>query len=489
MIRIITFIAFSIIIYPAASISQEVDNRFSWQADAETIYETGFMHRLMKHPGGGVSLFNFDLVENDASGAGNSEKGVHKDTVWGKIRARKVLTIDNPRAHRAWLYVFPQRNPKHPLSFQINGNLAQIPNTKLKGWETVRWAEFPAEWLKKGKNVIEIFCPEAKAEEEGWILQLARADEFEEGGGDPANVGKTSFKSTNNGKSWKMSPFGQGGKDRAEYCVRICLERHVDNGWLESPVIDLWKDNSDDLIIRQRTIKKLHVTIQTDIPEGATVNYLLRKGTSPDPFSEEWEEYENVGSGAALDLDIDGEAFNRRYFQFKTVLATQNPLVSPVVKSAQVSAEFKESFPVPRHKNIYILEVDNPSVRYSSLNWEWEECDRPELNLLRKQENLDTVIAGSRTQLEIQMKLLDYAKKRWRWTSPNQEYPEWDALSIVNRINKAGGGGMCIQQNLFFVGLCQAFGMQGRLLGVDGHEVCEVWNDEYGKWIYFDAFF
>jgi hypothetical protein len=24
---------------------------------------------------------------------------------------------------------------------------------------------------------------------------------------------------------------------------------------------------------------------------------------------------------------------------------------------------------------------------------------------------------------------------------------------------------------------------------VDGHEVCEVWNDEYGKWIYFDAYF
>lgn len=48
---------------------------------------------------------------------------------------------------------------------------------------------------------------------------------------------------------------------------------------------------------------------------------------------------------------------------------------------------------------------------------------------------------------------------------------------------------MCIQQNLFFIGLCQAFGWQGRLVGVDGHEVAEVWSDDYGKWVYFDAFF
>ena len=29
----------------------------SWDGDAEMIYDTGFMHMLMKHPEGGVSLF------------------------------------------------------------------------------------------------------------------------------------------------------------------------------------------------------------------------------------------------------------------------------------------------------------------------------------------------------------------------------------------------------------------------------------------------
>ena len=32
-----------------------------------------------------------------------------------------------------------------------------------------------------------------------------------------------------------------------------------------------------------------------------------------------------------------------------------------------------------------------------------------------------------------------------------------------------------------------AYGWQARLLNIDGHEVCEVWNDDYAKWVYLDA--
>jgi hypothetical protein len=462
---------------------------FTWNATAETIYDTGFMNMLMKHPEGGVGLFNLDLIENDAFGAGNSTKGVTKDTVWGDMCARKVLVVDDPRAHAASLYVFPQRSLKHPLTVTINGHETHIPNTPRKGWETVRWIDFPAEWLKKGRNVIDLKCPEAQTEADGWVMQLARADEYEAGGGDPADVGETSFKSVNGGRSWKQSPFGPDGGTRAEYSVRISLERHVPGGWLESPVIDLWKGDSDDIISRQRTIQHLAITLRAEVPEGTSVTWWFRKGTHPSPTSDAWEEYEKLGDGAVLDAQIGGREFNRRYLQFKAVLSTDDPLVSPVVRSARIMAKFKEAFPIPRHTNIHVLEVDNPPVRYSSLPWEWEKCDLPGQETLRRQENLDAVIAGSRTQFEAQLKLLDYAKKRWRWTDPGAEYPEWDALSIVNRVSKTGGGGMCIQQNLFFVGLCQAYGWQGRLIGIDGHEVCEVWNDDYGKWIYFDAFF
>ena len=51
------------------------------------------MHMLMKAPDGGVRLFNMDLIENDSPGAGQSEKGVSTDDIWGKIKARKILNL------------------------------------------------------------------------------------------------------------------------------------------------------------------------------------------------------------------------------------------------------------------------------------------------------------------------------------------------------------------------------------------------------------
>ena len=43
----------------------------SWGGDAEMIYDTGFMNMLMKHPDGGVSLFNMELIENESPGSGH----------------------------------------------------------------------------------------------------------------------------------------------------------------------------------------------------------------------------------------------------------------------------------------------------------------------------------------------------------------------------------------------------------------------------------
>ena len=53
----------------------------TWGGPAELIYDTGFMHMLKKNPGGGVGLFDMELIQNDAPGAGASEKGVSTDTI------------------------------------------------------------------------------------------------------------------------------------------------------------------------------------------------------------------------------------------------------------------------------------------------------------------------------------------------------------------------------------------------------------------------
>lgn len=452
------------------------------------VYDAGFMHMLMKHPDGGVCLFNMDLLENDAYGAGRSEKGVSVDDIWGDLQARKVFFVDDPRAFKAWLVLYVSHKGNYPLSFSVNGEIS-----KLELWDSstnhewYRWTDLPVEWLKKGRNTIDLFCPEAKTKDEGWAIQIARADEFEAGGGDPKDVGKTSFKSTNSGESWKESPFGPLGQTRAEYTVRISFDRYVKTGWLTSPVIDLWKGNDKNFIVPQREIQKLTLSISSEVPEDTTVEYYFRKGTDSSPLSDGWEPYELIDEGSRLNFETGGADLNRRYVQFRVVLSTSNPLKSPVIKSAKLEAVLNQR--VPLHKNIVVINEQNPVIRYSSIDWEWEKWDRPEFKQLRELENLDEVIAGSRTQFDAQVKMLDYVTRRWRHNSPMPEYPGWDALSIINRINNAGGGGMCIQFNNTLGGLCMAYGWQARLINVVGHEIIEVWNDEYGKWIFLDADF
>ena len=84
---------------------------------------------------------------------------------------------------------------------------------------------------------------------------------------------------------------------------------------------------------------------------------------------------------------------------------------------------------------------------------------------------------------------MNYVTRRWYPGSALPSYPAWDALSILERVDNIGGGGMCIQFNNVLAGMCQAYGWQARLVNCVGHEVVEVWNDDYGKWIFLDAEF
>ncbi len=472
-----------------------------WSHTGEEIYNTGFMRMLMKSGDGGVKLFNMELVENDSPGSGYSEKGCFGDDIWGAVHGRKIFRLEDPRTEKAWLVFFtnfwtdegylgrgrPEEGiGKYPLKITVNGNQIELKNWDIPGNGTgFRWIDFPAEWLKKGDNLIDFSCPEAANSAEGWSIALSRADEFPDGGGDPKDVGKTSFKSFDGGKSWKESPFGPARNDRCEYSIRLSLDRSVPTGWLASPVIDLWKGDADLPIVPIRAVYTMKLSIRSDVPEGTQVEYWFRKGRDPGPEAGEWSEYRLIGKGPSVDLELDRNGLNRRYIQFKAVLSTANPLRSPVVRSAEVTCQVYQ--PVPTPENIHVLSTDNASIKYSSAGWEWEKWDRPEFQTLRKIESLDEIIEGARTELAVQARLMEHATKRWRNNEPLPEYPGWDALGIVNHINDNGGGGMCIQLNLALAGFCMAYGFQGRLVNIVGHEVCEVWNDDHAKWIYLEA--
>ena len=68
---------------------------------------------------------------------------------------------------------------------------------------------------------------------------------------------------------------------------------------------------------------------------------------------------------------------------------------------------------MPLHQNIFVASQENPVIKYSSLDWEWESWDRPEYADLRERENLDEIVAGSRTEFEAQVRLLNHVSGRW----------------------------------------------------------------------------
>ncbi len=459
-----------------------------WEYAAEAIYDSGFMSDLRKLPDGGVGLFDMNLVENDAPGAGKSEKGISCEPIFGEIQGRKILRLTDRRARAVFLVLFLdlKRMPDYPLRFLINGRALA-----LEPWDLAtchlhyRWLEFPAEWLAEGDNIIEFFCPEAVTPQEGWNVCLARADEFEEGGGNPAEVGKTSWRSVDSGKSWVESQFGPDGRTRAEYSIRLSLDRHVAGGWLATPVIDIWRAQDDEWIMPIRLSQKLKMHARAAVPEETSVEYYARWGSNPGPFDAGWSEYAKVGSGAEVTVELGTAAIRGRFLQVKAVLATQNPLRTPRLELLRVETELQQIARNPA--GLRLVGLENPAIRYSALEWQWENSARPEFAQLRARENLDGVTAGCRTQFELIARLLEYATFRAPSRSPQYDYPGWDALSILDAMQMRGGMGFCLHYNNFLNGCCMAYGLNGRLVNGNNHEMAEVWSDDFGKWVYLDA--
>ncbi len=505
-----TFFLIIIFIVLSGFSFEKKEETLVWGGDAIISYNTGFAKNVMKSRGG-VSLFNLELAENDSPGAGFSDKGPSSDVIWGKNRGRKIIFLKDPRTKRAWLVTFFVHRGKYPLKFNINGHKGEFKLWDLsKNREAYRWVEFPAQWLRKGKNIIEVYCPEAKSRDEGWELYVSRADEFAKGGGFPLKnsnnllrkvvkssyagelgytdlylPGDYSLKSFDGGKTWKKYSLGSDKKTRGEYSLRISLERYRKRGSLITPVIDTWRGSLKKPIVPLGEVERIEVTALSEIPPDTGVKYYLRKGSDMSPYGKTWSDYKLIGSGRTLKYTIKRDPFLRRYIQIKAELYTKNPLNTPVIKSIKVKIKLKRNS--PWHKNIYVVKYWNPTIKYSSINWEWEKWGRPEFKELLERESIRDLIEGSKTEFEAQLRVLDYVTKRWYHTDPNPAYPNYDALSILRRMDNFGGGGFCLTFNNTVAGILTALGWEARHVNIVAHEVLEVWNNDYGKWIFLDA--
>jgi hypothetical protein len=122
-----------------------------------------------------------------------------------------------------------------------------------------------------------------------------------------------------------------------------------------------------------------------------------------------------------------------------------------------------------------------------------EDPDHPELRALRRQEHLDRFVQPRRPELENLFALAQWAHAQFPAGSPFQNYPPWNARTVLKMIRSHQTGGFCAQYAQVFGQACQSFGYGVRYVGIvtadarDGHVVTEVYAPSYSRWMIMDA--
>ena len=483
------------------------------ETNALDAYENGFAYDVMRTPDdNGVMLNDMVLIEDDGPGSGVSEKGTYLEELYSGVRARKTFELPDGDAIEAHLVLFmhpknPDKSKQEPFFAILNGQRFESP--PLSWHENMwHWLKVPVDILKKGENTLVVGCDAPKGE--GYELYIARADEYDGGGGMQTadgssalfsagqfdvdvdeqsgrtrliSIGRNSAKSKDGGKTWVRMKLGSTDDVIGEYSLRINLKRFKPMGTLLSPPIDLWDGlKGHDRIKPDCDVSNLTLYAHGETPQGTAIEWQVRTSGTPDMMSGEWKEFTTVGRGRSVSVDINSDG--NRYLQWRAVLTSDNPLKTPVVYEVKVIRSL--TFMPPPDNTLYVWKYDNVKQRYSSVKFFYEKWDEPKLEQLKERLKLDDVVRGAATDFEKINRIRYHVSQQWHHGSPRPGYPEWNALDILDRRDRVGKGGMCIQFSIVFIQSLAAYGYQARHINMFSHETVEVYIDELGKWVHID---
>jgi hypothetical protein len=472
-------------------------------------YENGFAWNVMKSPDGrGVCLNNYTLLENDGPGSGRSEKGTHVEEIYQGLLIRKRFFLQDTHARSATLHLlspFLTQRRQQPRFFVIvNGvRLESRPQAK----QEAAWHQIPvaASLLRRGENTVVVGCERPQGE--GVEIMIARADEFAGGGGnltmfgntalvaagqaslyeefsgehpDSFVVGATSERSSNGGRTWVQGRLGTTGDVNGEYVIRLALSQFRSSGAIASRVIDLWGGLDTLPTIKPRVaVRHLQLSFQGVQPAGSSLSWQVRFADSRDPYNDDWTAYGAIGEGPSVLQQADPQG--KRYMQWRAIIRKNQRNESPLVVrwSLQRTLEYTRQ----PWGTYFIIAAANQAIRYSSIRFGYERSDEPGLMALRKRLNLDSVILGARGDFERINRIRLAVARSWKYGSPEPEYPEWDALAILDRDRKLGSGGMCQQYAVVLMEALSAAGYQARHVNLFAHETNEVFVPDLNKWV------
>ena len=499
-----------LLLVPPSSLGEPVEREAITEMSALDAYDWGFTFDVMRGEDG-VVLNDLVLLEDDGPGSGRSEKGTFRESIHAGVLAKKTFQLDDPAATEAHvvLYMEPaSRTDQPPYFLVVNGH--RIEGNPIS-WHDPNWhwVKAPVEFLKQGTN--EIVVGSDAPEDKAYQLLVAREDEYDDGGGkytyqgntalvsanqipgdannaeygfNPIRPGENSAKSTDGGQTWDQYGLGSTNDVVGEYTIRLNLARRKPMGVLRSPAIDLWDGSEEHLpaIKPQCTVDSLTFSGKGETPEGTELVWSARFSDTPDMNDPSWGEFALLASGFNVTVPIENGG--KRYMQWEARLETDNPLETPVVHSASVHR--KLIFEPPPANTFYVKSYENPRLRYASYQFAYEDASTPQLAELRARLDLDGLLEGAEGDFEKINLLRHHVSQQWYHGDPHPNYPEWNALEILDRRDAVGKGGMCIQFSIVFIQSLESLGYQARHLNIFNHETVEVYVDELGKWVHVD---
>jgi len=485
LVRLVSAIAVSTLFATAASPAfaqpHDVTETRRWTA-AQLFAEATSANLRLSADGSAIELAEGELIEDDGPAAGFSYLP-NEEKLGPDVRIKKTLLVDDRRTHEAILLV----GTNGKIEATINGEEASLEPLGREGnyWQKFRFA--PTH-LKQGANEIVLRGT-------GSIF-IARDEDFAKGSTTRTKHPNRSAKSSDGGKTWSDTKLGTKGDVDGEYYVRLFLKRRpalVEGvsgkpfGLLRLPVIDL--GNFDGSEIPSTWKPNSHAFIKVKHGSSGTVDVGRSSGDMPTAAKTDWRYMRSDGTKIITYLD-------GRYLAIELVLESDDPLVSPQLTALEVVVERDRMSDWT--KELKLIGRHNPTIYRTSIPFVYEKFDNAELKKFRTENKLDEVVAGAKTEWELIEKLATWSSQRWEKGHLNKIYPAWNAREILKPADDGTPiGGFCQQYNLVLLQACESFGLVGRIVSLgsgnmtdkirSGHETCEIWSNEFDKWVYIDG--
>jgi hypothetical protein len=504
--ELILFSSLLCLLIPSPSRSLETNDI---HLDASGIeHDAQLVNLRLDHQKNIIMLDDTELIEDDGPATGVPQEFGEGSTDYIEflkkgIIIKKILMLDDPSTNSGRLVFHggEVKGNKEPLHISLNGVEFIRPATRFSfpfARQYIdysfgdRWffVDLPDGALKKGENEVLMWV---NSDSTSWKVLIADEKEFARGSLTRTHHPNRSLKSSDCGKTWSDSKLGSKNSIDGEYSIRFSLDRHVKTGQYVSPVIDI-VDNRNPLK-KNVSISNIKYTLGIDVPEGTSAAVQTRFGASPRTEDSSWTPWGDTETGKEFN-----DLGKKRYFQWRVNVSTTNPLKSPMIKDFALTAQYEDLSP-NKEAGVMVEVIHNGHVARSSYPFGYENILHPELEKYRKNARLDKIVEGAGSEFEVMMRLLNWAY-RIPLTSDNYSWNWNDVISIqkgeqgMPRLQNDYKGrrrdAMCLYSNQALIGALLAFGHQARHININseavsGHEVTEVWSNEFNKWIYLDA--